>query len=140
MTLIFIDADLTGAIFDGASLQGAKFDGAVLIAASFRDARLASADLTQAVGYESADFSGACISMNTLLPTGLYIPLCEDALPSPPADKPLLGLVCRLRCKADIQLFQLPVFYWARCLHHEIARLLIHREQSDVANILCVRQ
>lgn len=71
-------AELRGAVFDGALLSDASFAEANLAGASFRDARLAGAILDSAVNIESADFSGACRSGTTALPTGLDLPLCSE--------------------------------------------------------------
>lgn len=63
--VLFSDADLTSAVFDGAILIGARFDGADLSGTSFRDAQLDGAifDETRILG---ADFHGARGLLSTI--------------------------------------------------------------------------
>jgi hypothetical protein len=47
--------------------------------ASFKDARFPGADLQSVVGFEQADFEGACGSLTTRLPPDMRLPTCTKA-------------------------------------------------------------
>lgn len=80
----FDAAHLNEAVFDSAVLANARFPGAQISGATFRDARLVGADLSRAIGYETAIFEGACISNETRLPYGVSLPICADLVVSRP--------------------------------------------------------
>ncbi|MDX1292032.1 MAG: pentapeptide repeat-containing protein [Hyphomonas sp.] len=73
------DTTLTGTIFNGANMTGAQLRNSTVESASFKDVRFIDADLTGLRGAELADFEGACVSLSTLLPSTLTLPLCGTA-------------------------------------------------------------
>ncbi len=73
---VFDYADLRNTNFDGAQLQGASFIEADIAGARFRDARLGAVDLIRAKNVDQADFTGACRSSASQLPSGLNLRLC----------------------------------------------------------------
>ena len=76
----FLDkADLRGAVLNGANLRDARLNGANIAGASFKDARFPGADLQSVVGFEEADFEGACGSLTTRLPPDMRLPTCTKA-------------------------------------------------------------
>ncbi len=71
---------LQGAILNGANLTDARLAGADITGASFRDAQLSGTEFSDVRGSDSADFSGACGSLSTILPPRIALPLCSDPL------------------------------------------------------------
>ena len=76
---------ITGAVFNGANMTGAQLVNADIAGASFRDVRFIDADLSGVAGAEAAEFSGACVSLSTLLPETLALPLCGASTSPAPA-------------------------------------------------------
>lgn len=72
-------ANLKGAIFNGANFKNARLSGADITGASFKDARFPGANLSTVVGFDTADFEGACGSLSTRLPARESLPLCTNA-------------------------------------------------------------
>jgi len=75
---VFDYADLRQANFDGAQLNGASFSESDIAGAQFRDARLANTNFLSAKNVEQADFTGACRSIDTQLPSGLTLRYCTN--------------------------------------------------------------
>ena len=71
-------ANLIQSNFNGAQLSGASFKESDISGAKFRDARLAAADFSGAKNARQADFTGACRSAQTRLPTGITLRLCTN--------------------------------------------------------------
>ncbi|MAN46055.1 MAG: hypothetical protein CMF04_07580 [Hyphomonas sp.] len=77
------DGILTGAIFNSANMTGVSLNNARVDGASFKDVRFIDADLSHLAGLETADFTGACVSLSTQLPEELTLPLCSMPALSP---------------------------------------------------------
>jgi hypothetical protein len=61
-------------------MTGVNMTDSDVAGASFRDVRFIRADLSGMHHHDLANFTGACSSIDTLMPPGLLLPLCGDVL------------------------------------------------------------